>query len=102
MALPSRPSFSSFKTTASSSQSSLRRGHFIYDVLSTNNIRLFKLDLNGEDEPLSGQLLTTYFHWDVTEGGSYQYWKNYMREDTDIVMQKLSGEEGYDTFSYTW
>lgn len=101
MELPSRPSVSSLNTATSSSQSSLRHRHFQYDVLPDGNIGLFKLDLNKENEPLSGCLLTTYQMWKSIDLGR-QYWKHASKEDSEDVMEALTGKMLYDTFSYTW
>lgn len=92
----------SLDTAASSSQSSIRQRQFSYDVLPPGSLRLFKLDLNGQDEPLTGQIMTTYFNWNVKEMVARSFWKNYWREDSEMVMEKLTGVKGYDTFSYTW
>ncbi|KAK5075894.1 hypothetical protein LTR70_009913 [Exophiala xenobiotica] len=101
MELPARPSVSSLNTAASSSHSSLRPRHFQYDVLPDRYIRLFKLDLNEENEPLSGCLLTTYQMWEGLDVGR-QYWKHAFREDSQEVMEALTEESSYDTVSYTW
>ena len=97
-----RPSVTDLKSIASSSQSSLRSRHFQYDVLSEGEIRLFKLDLNGEDEPLSGALMSTYHTWDVTKLARSDWWKSFSREDQEKVMKELTGSKTYDTVSYTW
>ena len=99
--LPPRPSVGSLNTAASSSQSSLRPRHFQYDVLPDRKIRLFKLDLNNEDEPLSGCLITTYQLWEAFDLGR-QYWKHAFKENSEEVMEALTGEKIYDSFSYTW
>jgi len=87
--------------SAWSSQSSLRSRYFQYDVLSEGQIRLFKLDLNGEDEPLSGTLLTSYHNWNSLDLKPVAF-KYLIAEDSNAVLERLTGRPTYDTFSYTW
>ncbi|KAJ9651544.1 hypothetical protein H2198_009187 [Neophaeococcomyces mojaviensis] len=96
----SRASISS-QDTAWSSQSTLRPHYFQYDVLSEGEIRIFKLELNGEEEPLSGTLLTTYHIWNSLDNGRLA-WKHRLAEDVEAVLKQLTGREDYHTFSYTW
>lgn len=98
--LPPRPSISSL-TSATSSQTSLRPRHFQYDVLTANKIRLFRLDLNSEEEPLSGSLLTTYLMWDALDM-SKNSWVSLFQEDTKEIMRRMTDDDEYDTFSYCW
>lgn len=96
-----KPSVSSLHSIGASSQSSIRPRHFQYDVLTSNDIRLFKLDINGEDAPLSGSLMTTYHLWNSLDLSKKSF-VTLMKQDTESVMDILTGKDKYDTFSYSW
>ena len=74
---------------------------FQYDILAPGRFRLFKLDLNPDNQDLSGQLLSTY-HIQNNLDLSLSYFKYVMSEDTTPILSKTSNGEGYHALSYCW
>jgi hypothetical protein len=75
---------------------------FPYDEPRPYLTRLFKLDLNGVNEPLSGKLLSitnTDISWNNLE---FKIFFKSIGEDGNTIIQKLSDSEGYDALSYCW
>lgn len=74
---------------------------FQYDALSENLFRLFLLDVDEENEELSGSLMTTYQKWNAGDRSLLRKGKMAGR-GTPRVMKELTGSADYDTFSYCW
>jgi Heterokaryon incompatibility protein (HET) len=75
---------------------------FIYDKTRPYLTRLFKLDLNGHDEALSGKLMSitnSDSAWSSLELGTF--FRSF-KEDSEGVIRQLGDGEGYDALSYCW
>lgn len=75
---------------------------FTYDEARPYLTRLFKLDLNGTHQPLSGKLMSitnSDSAWTSHELGSFFASFN---EDSEEVVQRLGDGKGYDALSYYW
>lgn len=76
---------------------------FKYDSPHTGLSRLFLLDLNGEDEPLSGRVLSFTFREIYTDIGSIVKPLYHIFSDkTSNVMEALTGSDKYIALSYPW
>lgn len=65
-------------------------------------MRLFKLDLNGPDEPLSGKLLSiTNIDFGMLTF-TPRLWYQLFSEDLYYLFDELSDGKGYDALSYCW
>ncbi|KAI3332275.1 heterokaryon incompatibility protein-domain-containing protein [Xylariaceae sp. AK1471] len=75
---------------------------FQYDTPDRRRTRLFQLDLNGENEPLSGKLIS-FIDTNVALGNFdlRGYFKS-IPEGYWLVLEKLSGSDGYDALSWVW
>jgi hypothetical protein len=75
---------------------------FQYDTPNRRNTRLFQLDLNGENEPLSGKLIS-FIDTSVALGNFdlRGYLQSFSQDDWG-VLKKLSGSEKYDALSWVW
>src|SRR5947208_8385416 len=75
---------------------------FTYDETRPYLTRLFKLDLNGPHQPLSGKLMSitnSDSAWISLELGSFF---TSFKEDSEKVVQRLGDGKGYDALSYCW
>ena len=73
---------------------------FRYDDLPEGYFRLFKLDLDGPPDQLTGKILSCYLagQLDIMRKSM---WKDFFG-DTLQIMKFLSGGSGYDAISYAW
>lgn len=75
---------------------------YIYDKTRPHLMRLFKLDLNGPDEPLSGKLLSiTNIDFGMLTF-TPRLWYQLFSEDLYYLFDELSDGKGYDALSYCW
>ncbi|KAI1816431.1 heterokaryon incompatibility protein-domain-containing protein [Poronia punctata] len=75
---------------------------FEYDPTDGRRIRLFKLDLNGEDEPLSGKIISVIDIGVALGNRDFRAYVKSLPEGSWLVIEKLSGSEGYDCLSWVW
>jgi len=68
-----------------------------YDQLHKQMTRLFKLELNGVDELLSGILMSLHFTEDIRDT-----FKGSLDDHHEEVMRHYSGGTGYYALSYAW
>lgn len=76
--------------------------YFVYDEPRPFLSRLFKLDINGEDEPLSGKLMSftnSDTAWNSLKLSSFA---KSIAEDADKIIEVLGDGKGYDALSYCW
>lgn len=76
---------------------------FVYDTPKPYLTRLFKLDINGTGEPLSGKLMSitnSDTSWESLDLSAFA--KSIFTEDSDEVIQKVGDGKGYDALSYCW
>jgi hypothetical protein len=81
------------------------QGHFKpfeYDPPDYRRTRLFQLDLNGDDEPLSGKLISTIDIGIVLGNFDVRAYFKSIPEGSWEVLKKLSGSDGYDALSWVW
>lgn len=75
---------------------------YTYDTTRPHLMRLFKLDLNGPDEPLSGKLLSiTNIDFGMLTF-TPRLWYQSFSEDLYYLFDELSDGKGYDALSYCW
>ncbi|KAI0393209.1 heterokaryon incompatibility protein-domain-containing protein [Xylariaceae sp. FL0594] len=75
---------------------------FEYDTPDHRRTRLFQLDLNGDDEPLSGKLISTIDMGIVLGNWDFRAYFKSIPEGSWEVVEKLNGGEGYDALSWVW
>jgi hypothetical protein len=82
------------------------RKPFVYDPPQPKLMRLFLLDQNGDDEPLSGKLLSFLsYEAEVTTSlyaGFASHRHNRKNSETWKVMEALTGSYSYVALSYSW
>lgn len=75
---------------------------YTYDTTRPHLMRLFKLDLNEPDEPLSGKLLSiTHIDFAMLTF-TPRLWFQSVNEDLYYLFDELSDGKGYDALSYCW
>ena len=75
---------------------------YTYDATRPHLMRLFKLDLNEPDEPLSGKLLSiTNIDFGMLTF-TPRLWYQMFSEDLYYLFDELSDGKGYDALSYCW
>lgn len=75
---------------------------YTYDTTRPHLMRLFKLDLNGPDEPLSGKLLSiTNIDFGMLTF-TPRLWYQAFSEDLYYLFDELGDGKGYDALSYCW
>lgn len=75
---------------------------YTYDTTRPHLMRLFKLDLNEPDEPLSGKLLSiTNIDFGMLTF-TPRLWYQLFSEDVYYLFDELSDGKGYDALSYCW
>lgn len=75
---------------------------YIYDKTRPHLMRLFKLDLNGPEEPLSGKLLSiTNIDFGMLTF-TPRLWYQLFSEDLYYLFDELSDGKSYDALSYCW
>jgi hypothetical protein len=79
------------------------RKPFVFDAPQSRLMRLFWLDQNGDESPLSGKLYSyrTYHSWDLNNVPKMVYNFN---EDIERyrILERVSGTNGYVALSYSW
>src|ERR1700712_5782150 len=75
---------------------------FRYDAPSPSTCRLFLLELNGEQDPLQGRLMTFQFYQAVTNLKAMAKAALFLFKDTEDVMEAVSQSRGYTALSYSW
>lgn len=75
---------------------------FTYDSARPRLSRLFKLDLNGVDAPLSGQLISFINSDNAWNTLDMVHFFKSIAEHRDEIIEKLEDGSGYDALSYTW
>jgi hypothetical protein len=75
---------------------------FKYDVPNQYTCRLFLLELNGEQDPLLGRLLTFEFYHAYTDMKSVATTMFSSYKDKDRVMKVVSQSEHHTALSYSW
>ncbi|KAI0427329.1 heterokaryon incompatibility protein-domain-containing protein [Xylaria sp. FL1042] len=75
---------------------------FQYDTPDRRRTRLFQLDLNDENAPLSGKLIS-FIDINLALGKfNFRGLWDAVDEDYEPVLKKLSGNVGYDALSWVW
>ncbi|KAI1272818.1 heterokaryon incompatibility protein-domain-containing protein [Xylaria sp. FL0933] len=75
---------------------------FQYDTPDRRRTRLFQLDLNDENAPLSGKLISFFDVNHALSNFSFRGFREAIDEDHEAVLKKLSGNVGYDALSWVW
>jgi hypothetical protein len=75
---------------------------FQYDPPDRRRTRLFQLDLNGENEPLSGKVISFLDEGFALSNFDIKGYIKSFHEWPESVLRKLSGSNGYDALSWVW